>query len=176
MPGIWPRGEVLGIRMPPWGSFVPAVGIYRVRDRANLIHTTRARSDGQDQRVPLRNGHFAKEPSGNVETNPPSIFRCVWVFRQFAQRPLLLSNFGAESREWKIRINELENAFLIQKQFLELVKFLGNSYLVQIDPFQFLKFCNINVYHLESLFWHEKVIKFISHLIIFQAHKTFGNS
>jgi hypothetical protein len=27
--------------------------------------------------------------------------------------------------------------------------------LVQIDPFRVLKFCNINVYHLESLFWHE---------------------
>jgi hypothetical protein len=35
---------------------------------------------------------------------------------------------------------------------LELVKFIENSYELQINPFQFLKFCNIIVYHLESLF------------------------
>jgi hypothetical protein len=35
---------------------------------------------------------------------------------------------------------------------LELVKFIENPFLVQIDIFQFLKFCNIIVYHLESLF------------------------
>jgi hypothetical protein len=43
----------------------------------------------------------------------------------------------------------------MQKQFLKLEKFILNSFLLQIHPFEFLKFCNINVYHLESLFWHE---------------------
>jgi hypothetical protein len=38
---------------------------------------------------------------------------------------------------------------------LELVKFIEISFLVQINPFQFLKFYNIIIYHLESLFWHE---------------------
>jgi hypothetical protein len=38
---------------------------------------------------------------------------------------------------------------------LELVKFIENSYLVQIIPFQFLKFCNFIIYHLEPLFGHE---------------------
>jgi hypothetical protein len=39
---------------------------------------------------------------------------------------------------------------------LEFVKFLGNSYLLQINPFHFLNFCNINVYPLVDLSWHEK--------------------
>jgi hypothetical protein len=30
-----------------------------------------------------------------------------------------------------------------------------NSYELQNNPFQFIKFCNIILYHLESLFWHE---------------------
>jgi hypothetical protein len=38
---------------------------------------------------------------------------------------------------------------------LELVKFIENSFLVQITSFQFLKFCNIILYNLESLFLHE---------------------
>jgi hypothetical protein len=38
---------------------------------------------------------------------------------------------------------------------LELVKFIESLFLVQINPFQFLKFCNIILYHLESLFCHE---------------------
>jgi hypothetical protein len=42
---------------------------------------------------------------------------------------------------------------------LELVKCIENSFLVQIDPFQFLIFCNIIVYPLVSLFWHERHIK-----------------
>jgi hypothetical protein len=41
------------------------------------------------------------------------------------------------------------------KKLLELDKFIENPYLVQINPFQFLKFCNNIVYDLESLFWHE---------------------
>jgi hypothetical protein len=44
---------------------------------------------------------------------------------------------------------------------LEFVKFLGNSYLLQINPFHFLNFCNINVYPLVALFWHERHIKVI---------------
>jgi acyl carrier protein len=35
---------------------------------------------------------------------------------------------------------------------LELVYFIENSYKIQINPFQFLKFYNIIVYHLVSLF------------------------
>jgi hypothetical protein len=31
---------------------------------------------------------------------------------------------------------------------LELDQFIENSYELQIDPFQFQKFCNINVYRL----------------------------
>jgi hypothetical protein len=42
---------------------------------------------------------------------------------------------------------------------LEFVKFLGNSYSLQINPFHFLKICNINVYLLVALFWHERHIK-----------------
>jgi hypothetical protein len=38
---------------------------------------------------------------------------------------------------------------------LELVKFIEISFLIQINPFQFLNFCNIISYHLESLFCHE---------------------
>jgi hypothetical protein len=39
-----------------------------------------------------------------------------------------------------------------------------NSYEVQIYPFQFLKFCNIILYHLESLFCHENSKKINSSL------------
>jgi hypothetical protein len=35
---------------------------------------------------------------------------------------------------------------------IKLVKFKENSFLVQLTPFQFLKFCNIILYHLEPLF------------------------
>jgi hypothetical protein len=38
------------------------------------------------------------------------------------------------------------------KIVLELLKCIENLFLVQIDPFQFLKFCNIIIYHPESLF------------------------
>jgi hypothetical protein len=38
---------------------------------------------------------------------------------------------------------------------LELVKFIEISFVVQITPFQFLKFSNIILYHLESLFGHD---------------------
>jgi hypothetical protein len=38
---------------------------------------------------------------------------------------------------------------------LELVKFIEIPFLIQIDPFQFLKFCNFILYHLEPLFCHE---------------------
>jgi hypothetical protein len=41
------------------------------------------------------------------------------------------------------------------KIVLELVKRIENSSLIQINPFQFLKFCNIILYHLVSLFGHE---------------------
>jgi hypothetical protein len=53
---------------------------------------------------------------------------------------------------------------------------MENSYELQIDPFQFLKFCNIIVYHLKSLVDMKTVVKLISHLVLFQAHKTIGNS
>jgi hypothetical protein len=36
---------------------------------------------------------------------------------------------------------------------------MENPFLVQIDPFQFLKFGKIIVYHLVPLFWHEMHIK-----------------
>jgi hypothetical protein len=36
-----------------------------------------------------------------------------------------------------------------------------------MDPFHFLIFCNIILYHLEYLFWHENSKKIISHLILF---------
>jgi hypothetical protein len=35
---------------------------------------------------------------------------------------------------------------------LELVKFIENAYELQIDPFQFLNFCNNIVYPLVPLF------------------------
>jgi hypothetical protein len=38
---------------------------------------------------------------------------------------------------------------------LGIVKFIANSYELQITPFQFLKFCSIILYHLESLFCHD---------------------
>jgi hypothetical protein len=41
------------------------------------------------------------------------------------------------------------------KLVLEFVKIIENPYLVQIEPFQFLKFCNFILYHLEYLFCHE---------------------
>jgi hypothetical protein len=41
------------------------------------------------------------------------------------------------------------------KIVLELVKCIENSSLVQINPFQFLNFFNIILYHLVSLFGHE---------------------
>jgi hypothetical protein len=50
---------------------------------------------------------------------------------------------------------------------LELVKFLENPYELQIDPFQFLNFCNNIVYPFVPLFWHESHIKFIYHLIMY---------
>jgi hypothetical protein len=41
------------------------------------------------------------------------------------------------------------------KLIAETCIIIENSYELQIDPFQFLKFCNIIVYHPESLFCHE---------------------
>jgi hypothetical protein len=38
---------------------------------------------------------------------------------------------------------------------LELIKIIENPYLVQIEPFHFLNFYNIILYHLGSLFCHE---------------------
>jgi hypothetical protein len=49
----------------------------------------------------------------------------------------------------------MENGFLIWKQSLEFDKSIENPYLVQIKRFHFLKFCNIILYHLESLFCPE---------------------
>ena len=59
---------------------------------------------------------------------------------------------------------------------LELDKFIENPFLVQINPFYFLKFCNFILYHLEPLLCHENSKKFIYHLILFKAHKTFENA
>jgi hypothetical protein len=42
---------------------------------------------------------------------------------------------------------------------LKLDKFIENSYEFQITSFQFLKFCNIIVYHLEPMFLHENISK-----------------
>jgi hypothetical protein len=53
------------------------------------------------------------------------------------------------------------------KLVLELVKIIENPYLVQIEPFQFLKFCNFIIYHLEYLFCHENSKKFNSSLNLF---------
>jgi hypothetical protein len=45
---------------------------------------------------------------------------------------------------------------------LEFDWFIENAYEVQIDPFQFLKFCNIIVYPLVPLFWHESHTKIVT--------------
>jgi hypothetical protein len=50
---------------------------------------------------------------------------------------------------------------------LEFVKLIENSYELQINPFHFLKFCNIILYYLEPLFWHENSNKIYFHLILF---------
>jgi hypothetical protein len=41
------------------------------------------------------------------------------------------------------------------KTILELDKFIENPFLVQIEPFHFLKFCNFILFHSETLFCHE---------------------
>jgi hypothetical protein len=38
---------------------------------------------------------------------------------------------------------------------LETCLFIENSYELQINSFQFLKFCNIILHHIEALFCHE---------------------
>ena len=64
----------------------------------------------------------------------------------------------------------------ITKIIARTCKIHRKFFLVQITSFQFLKFCNIIIYNLESLFWYKNNSKIYSHLILFQAHKTFGNS
>jgi hypothetical protein len=53
--------------------------------------------------------------------NSQSTLCVIYVLGSFAPEPLCLPEIEAQSREGKIRINELVNAFLIQKQFLELI-------------------------------------------------------
>jgi hypothetical protein len=46
-----------------------------------------------------------------------------------------------------------------------------NSILVQIEPFHFLNFCNLILYHLELLFVMKTVRNLIPHLIYFKHRK-----
>jgi hypothetical protein len=71
---------------------------------------------------------FAEETLENLGINPPSIAAVVCVLGSFAPESLYLPEIVAQSREGKIRINELVNAILIQKQMLELGKFISNSF------------------------------------------------
>jgi hypothetical protein len=50
---------------------------------------------------------------------------------------------------------------------LEFVKFLENSYLLQINPFHFLQFCNFILYQIIPLFDMKDNLKFIYHLILY---------
>jgi hypothetical protein len=91
--------------------------------------------------------------------NPRSIVTVDCVSSFLSRGPLDFPEFEAQSRA-DLKLNKwIENRFLVWKQLLELDKFIENSYLVQIEPFHFLKFCKIILYHLESLFWHENKIK-----------------
>jgi hypothetical protein len=64
-------------------------------------------------------------------------------------------DIDARSRQWIVFKKSVRKRILVLNVLQKLDKFIENLYLVQINPFQFLKFCNIILYHLESLFWHE---------------------
>jgi hypothetical protein len=110
--------------------------------------------------------HHTLSPSQNCKralhflAKQPAIHWCCTRSLQiFTLRPLYFAEIEAQSSGVLKWINELENRFLLYKWVLELQQFIENSYDLQITPFQFLKFCNIIVYHLESLFLHENISK-----------------
>jgi hypothetical protein len=98
-------------------------------------------------------------PSHNCKRDPRKPFyqpavhwNVLCVLRIITPEPLTFLIIAAQSRERKTRLNKLENVFLIQKQLLELVYSIENSFELQITPFQLLNFFNIILFHLESLF------------------------
>ena len=69
------RAPVTQRRRPARGMFpcrpIPSRRV-RLEARTPLIRATRSGSDGQDPRVPLQPGSFAKETLSFLEINPPS--------------------------------------------------------------------------------------------------------
>jgi hypothetical protein len=102
-------------------------------------------------RIPLRPVCFIKEPLDYLGFNPPSRGIVHFVLEFLPRRPCAYQKLTPSPGVNKNREMIIEFSFNT-KTILETCKMHRKFILIQIGPFQFLKFCNINVYHLVTLF------------------------